>query len=425
MSRQYYIHSCQFCNRTIQLESHHNDIDHLIEEHLAVCKHDALDKDKHSCSLTDCYIKQANKNICDHCTLNFCDSHKNEVDHSCNTVFSWDKASNNPIQQAPKKVIIENNYLKVQKNQKEELDKLRKEIAQNKQQQKIQEEKSFEELNSDLNILKQQSIYNQIKGNNQDHNNYNNNNNNNNNSNNNQNNNNNNNQNNNNNNNNNNSNNNNNNNNNYDNKINLEVDNSSSYITPPIKPVVTKKKLGLYSKAEQDQIEELKKIRGNRKLEYESDDISVCVTIILSNNDKLTAQFSKQDTLKKIQQFVNRNRSDGEEPYALCLNPTSQPLSRSDLDKTIQQLQLLPTPTLYVVLIKDLREQIKEVKRANDLKGYFLSNRYLEMAILAAAVFFAYYLYTNYQKETHRNYRDHRDHRRSRYDYQYDYDDAY
>ncbi|KAM9970141.1 hypothetical protein ACTFIR_001986 [Dictyostelium discoideum] len=321
MSRQYYVHSCQFCNRTIQLESHHTDINQLIEEHLTSCKYEALDKDKHSCSLEDCFVKQTFKNICNDCTLNFCDSHKKATDHSCSSVFSWKNASNNPAPQAPKKVVIENDYLRAQKNQKEELDKLRKEMAQIKQELKTQE--------------------------------------------------------------------------------------------------------GLQQKAEKDQIEELRKIRENRRLEYESDDISVCVTVILSNNDKLTAQFNKQDTLKKIQEFVNRNRSDGVEPYALCLNATGQPLSKNDINKTIQQLQLLPTPTLYVILIKDLKEQIKEVKRANDLRGYFFSNKYLEMAILVAALFFVYYLYKNYQKEPlkSRN-RHHPDHHR-RGDYDDDYYDYY
>ncbi|EGC29532.1 hypothetical protein DICPUDRAFT_158864 [Dictyostelium purpureum] len=56
------------------------------------------------------------------------------------------------------------------------------------------------------------------------------------------------------------------------------------------------------------------------------------------------------DTLRNVKDFININRTDGTIPYAICKDSSGQtPFSISQLDLTLQQLNLLPISTLYMV----------------------------------------------------------------------------
>ncbi|EGG23590.1 AN1-type zinc finger-containing protein [Cavenderia fasciculata] len=122
--------------------------------------------------------------------------------------------------------------------------------------------------------------------------------------------------------------------------------------TNTTKTTTTKKIESDYLTQQRKQQEELRAVRARQQESYKTNqEASVCeINILLTNGEMLKKKFSKNDTFREIQRYINQFRTDGRGPYAIISETNPAPFSVNDLDCTIGELNLYPSANLVIVV---------------------------------------------------------------------------
>jgi len=101
------------------------------------------------------------------------------------------------------------------------------------------------------------------------------------------------------------------------------------------------------------QLDELRRLREEKKGEYRSERQKGEIVIIQTNGTKLSHVFDQYDSLRSVQQYINSNRTDGNQAYAVLPENSNKPYQIEDLSKSLEELKLFPFGVLKMVLFNN------------------------------------------------------------------------
>ncbi|KAF2073770.1 hypothetical protein CYY_004904 [Polysphondylium violaceum] len=122
---------------------------------------------------------------------------------------------------------------------------------------------------------------------------------------------------------------------------------------PTLAPSAPNKKQGPSDKdlhnESKKQLDELKRLREERKGQYTSERQKGEIIIIQTNGARISHVFGQYDSLRSVQLFINQSRTDGSQAYAVLPETSNKPYEVEDLSKSLDELNLYPHGTLRMI----------------------------------------------------------------------------